>query len=175
MTDDRENQSTERKPFPFFTTNHTWKESQWNPGLYSYKTEPKCLNCGVVFRPFNYTKVESRLWDLNGPTGCRIAGCRITRKWVRNKRKANGSTLQIQTWLINNHSAVPLTQYNTEIIWVNELRWSKLIVADSSVCAVYSARLLGMRVLCVVRYTHRSLHRAHLSEESYRVLCDRVW
>jgi hypothetical protein len=163
MTNDRENQSTERKHFPFLTTNHTWKESESNPGLHNYESEPKCLNCSVVFRPFNYTGVEFRLWDLNGPTGGRITGCRIMRKWERNKRKVNGSTLGVQIWFINNHSAVPLTQYNTELIWVNELRWTKLSVADSSVCTVYSACLLGMRVLCVVRY--RSLQRA---DQSFR-------
>jgi len=67
------------------------------------------------------------------------------------------------TNLFNNHSAVPLTQYNTEFIWVNELRLSKLTVADSSLRAVYSTVLLGMRVLCVVRY--RSLQRA---DQSFR-------
>jgi hypothetical protein len=43
MTNDKENQSI------FFTTNNTWKESESNPGLHNYKTEPKCRNCGVVF------------------------------------------------------------------------------------------------------------------------------
>jgi len=43
------------------------------------------------------------------------------RKWGRNKGKVNGSTLRAQIWFINNHSAVPPTHYNTELIWVNEL------------------------------------------------------
>jgi len=61
MTNNRENQSTERKHLPLFMAHHTWKETESNPGLQNYKTETKCLNCGVVFRPFNYTGVESRL------------------------------------------------------------------------------------------------------------------
>jgi len=80
------------------------------------------------------------------------------RKWGRKKRKVNGSTLRVQISFISNNSAVPLTQYIAELIWVNELREIKLTVADFRVRAVYSALLLGMRVLCVVRY--RSLQRA---------------
>ena len=80
------------------------------------------------------------------------------RKWGRKKRKVNGSTLRVQISFISNNSAVPLTQYIAELIWVNELRGIKLTVADFRVRAVYSALLLGMRVLCVVRY--RSLQRA---------------
>jgi hypothetical protein len=99
-----------------------------------------------------------RLWALNGPTGCHITGCQIMRKWGRTKRKVNGSTLRVRISFINNNYAIPLTKYNSELIWVSELRGSKLTVADFSVRAVYSALLLGMRVLCVVRY--RSLQRA---------------
>jgi len=40
----------------------------------------------------------------------------------KKKRKVNGSILRVQIWYFNNHSAVPLTQYITERIWVNELR-----------------------------------------------------
>jgi hypothetical protein len=77
------------------------------------RLNPSVLSVAIL-GPFIYTVVESRLCDLNGRMGGLITECRRMRKLGRNERKVNGSKLQVQILFINNHSAIPLAQYNTE-------------------------------------------------------------